>query len=305
MENNGLITINKTTLDALLTEFDELESVQAQRHALEMFGQYISECGRIREWSKLFEARILYELKKRWTSGAIRPEITSQYEDFYDWAMRQEYVKIRSQSKSGIRNKINVWKCWKSEEATIQAPPTVFLPSGEFDEYNEEILNEAPFNADHNYTKLLRATGAGNDGDLNDECWAAIVDPFQTVEDLGEAIKASRNGVYSTPKPPKDDKIVSFGGCLRIVSNGNYTPFAQWTNVDDPTAGRGRAAVLAMLGLKDEPFEIDVDYSAGIEFDGDGATLNLSSGQTVQLSEDEEENIFQQLLNRREKNNEH
>ena len=291
----NLITVNKTTLDRALSEFDEFQSIEIQEYNLNLLGQYIFDAGRIREWTKLFEAEILYKLKKLWQSGTIRPEIISQYKGFHDWAAAQQFTKIKSQSRTAIDNKIRVWESWFSPHATIKPPETVKLPIGKIDDSGNEILKEVPFGTE-SFTKLLAATAAGKQGKLNKSCWAAITDPNQTVEDLGAAIKASRNGVVKSDSDlPPDDKITTFGGMLRIVENGSYIPFAQWINADDPVASRGRRHVLNMLGLKDEPVVIDVDYSAGIEFDGDGATLNLSGGQTFRLPEDDAYNIYQQL----------
>ena len=295
MENNELVTVNTTAIDNVLLDFKELTTVESQQNALQNIGGYLGALGQVGEWTKLERGRVLYGLKKLWKSGVIRPEIVSQYKDFQDWAANQEYVKIKSTSRQSINNWIRVWRVWKSPEATIEPPKTVKIPTGKVDKNNKKILKEVPWNDGDKFTKLLVATGAANKGILNKDCWAAIVDPAQTVEDLGVAIQASRNGVVKNTDPPPDDKIVSFGGLLRIVTDGSYTAIAQWINVDDETASRGRRLILNMLGLKDEPFEIDIDYSAGIDFDGDGARLNLSNGDSVQLSEDEKRNIYEQL----------
>lgn len=164
------------------------------------------------------EGEIYYVIQSYWESEMLPEEIIKKYNyDFWQWATSLSLKGLRPVSQSSIGNKIRVYKEWFSEEKSIFPPPTVY------DEDENEIefqLDEIP------YSKLLIATSAGKQGELNEDCWYGLANPEIGIDKLKQSIRFSKVNLNGENESKNGYEIRKGEGGLIYVNDGHFsTPF--------------------------------------------------------------------------------
>lgn len=248
-------SLQKNDISTLLdkTEYISECSIEEQQDWVMSVGQALMSTYNLEDLTVMTQNKILYNMACVWED--LSKDATYKWEwDFYKWA--KAFTKRRGVEPADITidNKITIYRDWVAQ-GLIEYPEEVDIP--ERDEAGRPTgqIIKIPFDPNLcDYSKLLVSRGTARKGEMTDQAWSLLMDPYATVRQLEVAM-----GLGNTPPAPPEDEIefIEEGGIIYAKKYGHEVAILEtlFENTTDPLFKEAVSAVYAKFGLK-LPFEV-------------------------------------------------